>query len=302
MANTSTPPPTSALPYAPLFESVRCAQLAVGWCAWALVSSGLMVVFGSAAADHVLVLFMVELWLAWRSYRVSGHPYYLALCALPAIPLVALALPLRLRGDTLHVTAHVLPPLVALGAVALLASGRALATRRWQRLAVVAVLGVTGWGAYQAWRVFSAPVLDTPEGRAQVAGCYRVHRGPALLHWTNESWPPSAARLDTARWVEPEEPQFPTRRDTRSPVGGPYWGEAMITSPEGTPGWWRANSRSLRVLWSHKGQYGFAGDFRLAGTDLVGSGRWFQNVHGGEPFPSRLLAVRLSRIDCAAMR
>ncbi len=101
--------------------------------------------------------------------------------------------------------------------------------------------------------------------------------GAAPSDWTNREWPPAVARFDTARWVRPEARRPGGAERWNWHVGGPYWGEAMIQSPSGTPGWWRpAGPGSLSVNWTHRGLGGFRGTFRLSGADLVGGGEWFR--------------------------
>jgi hypothetical protein len=265
-----------------------------------------MLLFDLMATSHVTLLVVVALWLALRSFRAVSHPYFLALLALPALRLIAL--PADVHGDAIRLGTLVLPPLVAMGAVLLLVDRGSLSRRRWQGKAVVAVVAVVvvagsiGWGVHHARRVGSSPVLDTQAGRAQLAGCYRVMRGPALWSWTNRQWPPAAARFDTARWVEPPGGLPRVQNDQSVHLGKVYWGQSMIRSPDGTPGWWRpAGGQFIDVNWTHQGLGGFRGSFRLEGTDLVGSGRWFQDMVVFGLMPPKLLSVRLIRIDCATM-
>lgn len=297
-ASSAAAPPPSA----PLFDSARSARLAVGWVVWATLATGLMWAFDLMALSHVTLVLLATPVLAWRSYRLVGHPYYIALLPFPALPLLALALPSPLGSDMVRLVTIILPPLVATGAVLPLVSGRALEARRWQPLVVAAVAASLVWGSLHAWRVASAPTLGTPAGLALVGGCYRVHRGPAYPMWTNRTWPPAFARFDTARWVAPAEESRGMGDATSTHLGGPYWGERMIRSPDGTPGWWRpTGARFIRVDWTHRGLGGFRGSFRVEGGELVGAGEWFQDFRPPFWLPPRLLRVRLTPMDCAAM-
>ena len=298
-----SPLATAANVHTWLFDSAQRGRLSVAWCVWALMTTGLVVVFDLEAPSYLVALLIAEVMLARRSFHRIGSRYFLALCFLPVVPLLVMALPVRFVGDFSRLMALVLSPLVALGAVAVLATDDARAGRGMSRVVVVAVVAIVGLGVRNGWRPPKAPMLDTPAGRATVAGCYRVERGLSLPYWTNREWPPAVARFDTARWERPEEDDRAARMRWNGHVGGPYWGEAMIQSPSGTPGWWRPTGPgSVSVNWTHTGLGGFRGTFRLAGADLVGGGEWFQDFNPGIPLPPRLLAVHMYRIDCAEMR
>lgn len=284
-------------------HSAQSTRLSIAWCAWALLFAGLAVEFDLSASPYFACLLIAEALLAWRSYRVTGIRYFLALCFLPALPALVLALPARARPDTLRLMALTIPPLIALGVVALLATDRLHRSSVLRRVLMIAALAVVGLGVGTVARPFGAPALDTPAGRALVAGCYHVTRGLALPYWSNREWPPAFARFDTARWVARDERNQRERDEWNSHLGGPYWGEAMIQSPGGTPGWWRVRGpRTISIDWTHAGLGGFRGHFRLAGEDLVGAGEWFQDLVLPFPLPPRILAVRLHRIVCGEMR
>lgn len=286
-----------------VIDSGQRARLSIAWCAWALLFVGLMVEFDLAASYYFVGLLIAEVILALLSCVVTGRRRFLALCFLPALLALPLVLPARVRTDTLRLMLLTIPPLIALGVVALLTTDQPRRGYRVRRALLLAALAVVGLGVGSVARPFGAPALDTPAGRALVAGCYRVTRELALRSWSNREWPPAVARFDTARWVARDERVQAQRQEWNSHLGGPYWGEAMIQSPGGTPGWWRAGGmRSIGVDWTDGGLGGFRGNFHLAGEDLVGAGEWFQDFTLSFPLPPRILAVRLHRIDCAAMR
>ncbi len=281
----------------------RSAPLAVAWCAWALVFFVAAVAFDLAASTYFILLLVVELALASRSYQVTGRRVFLLLLLLPALPLLAVALPSRFGADVVRLMAVAIPPLVAVSVVTVLSSERLRAARGFRSILTAVGIAALALGVRNIAHPLLAPALDTPAGRALVAGCYRVTRGRSLPNWTSREWPPAVARFDTARWVARAE-RFGAQRDEwNTHLGGPYWGQAMIQSPGGTPGWWRPlGPRSISVNWTHGGLGGFRGTFRLAGDDLVGAGEWFQDMVLPIPLPPRTLAVRMTRIDCSEMR
>lgn len=281
----------------------RSVAVCVAWCAWALVFLVSAVEFDLAAGTYFILFLIAELALAALSYQVTGRRVFLLLLLLPALPLLALALPARLGADSLRLMAVTIPPLVAASVVHTVASERLRATRGFKvTLASVAIVALA-LGVRSIAPPLLAPALDTPAGRALVAGCYRVSRDLALPNWSNREWPPAIARFDTARWVAREERVGVQRDEWNTHLGGPYWGQSMIRSPGGTPGWWRPlGPRSISVNWTHRGLGGFRGTFRLSGNDLVGAGEWFQDMMPPFPLPPRLLAVRMTRIDCANLR
>jgi hypothetical protein len=276
-----------------LFSSPRHTRLATYWCAWALGTSLSAWWFGEGGLFAALLLLVVEVVLAVRAYRSTGHRRFLWLCALPALLLLMLCTTARDEEVWIWALTY-LPPIIAVYAVAALQRPEQARARQ---------LRVATGGAFVAWLGIAAlaavklrALLDTspvaPARVAAFAGCYAVERGPSFPRYRSTRWPPQIAVLDTTRWTDQD------RGTPGGHVGGPYIGSRTMRSPDGTVGYWRTRGRGfIDFGWTHRGLGGFRGVMRRAGQDLRGRGKWFQDFDV-LLLPQPVMSLRLRLVEC----
>lgn len=254
---------------------------------WAL-ASGLATLlvwwFREQAVELALVLFLYQLFLAVRSYAVTGRRRFLAVPALLLMGLLPKFVPYQPVMVSFTAIALLIWPVLGLGALATLVNPARLGRRRY------AIGGAMAFVALYAKSVFllspdSFRTLDA----ADVSGCYRVLRGVSFP--LMDQWLPGVIKLDTVRWTEAD-----TVTASRTAV---YVARDHKVTPSlrGLFGHWRPEGGGLVFIgWTYRRLGGVRGQFRRDDDDLVGRLVQYQDSH--RPLPLPVLSVRFVRTAC----
>lgn len=254
------------------------------------ISSGIATLlvwwFQEQAALLVGAVLLYQLFLATRTYAITGRRLFLFFASLPA----ALSLVLWASSTDLEAAALVavtaLWPLVGLAAVATFVAPGRLGKRTWLVGSAAALLAV----AAHTDSVTAFTTWLAPDPRlAEIAGCYRVRRGFSLP--LMERPLPDVVHLDTTRWSLAD-----TVATNRTSVY--IAGDRRITpSSSGDIGHWRdPHDGSVLIGWTYRRLGGVRGRFRRDGDDLVGRLVQYQDMMHLAPMPVQ--SVRLERTAC----
>ncbi|MBK8250095.1 MAG: hypothetical protein IPK85_22285 [Gemmatimonadetes bacterium] len=272
----------------PWFASGEERDLAGRWALSSAVATLNVWWFREQGFELLLLLFLYQLFLAIRSYAVTGRRGFLAIGAIPLLFALAAVAPHETVLLPLSVVAVLVWPVLGLCALGALVNPQRHGRQQREFEIAASVAGVVLYA--KSVFMLSPDSFRTLDG-AEVSGCYRLVRGvsfPLMEHPL-----PVLVKLDTVRWTVADSAA--TRR-TAVFVAGDHRASPALP---GLTGHWRPEARGLVLVgWTARRRWGFRGLFRRDGRDLVGRLVQYQDHHGAFPLP--VSSVRLKRAECPA--
>lgn len=272
----------------PWFATGEERALGRGWA----ISSALATLnvwwFREQGFELLLLPFLHQLFLAIRSYALTGRRGFLAVGAIPMFFVLAAVAPHETVLLTLAVVAVLVWPVLGLLALGALVNPQRLGRQQREFEIAASVAGVV---LYAKSVFMLSPDSFRTLDAAEVSGCYRLVRGvsfPLMEHPL-----PALVKLDTVRWTVADSAA--TQRTAVFVAGDHRASPALL----GLTAHWRPEPRGLvRIGWTARRRWGFRGMFRRDGRDLVGRLVQYQDHHGALPLP--VSSVRLKRAECPA--
>lgn len=271
------------------FASDQEHTLAWRWGISSGIATFLVWWFQEGAVLMMGAILLYQLFLATRSYAISGRRLFLAFGSTPLALLLAVRIPWDAAARPVVVLAvTALWPLMGLAAVATLVAPGKLGVRAWLVSGGAASLAVAAYT--DSVTGFTASLVPEPRP-AELAGCYRVLRGFSLP--LMERPLPAVVQLDTTRWSLAD-----TVATNRTSVY--IAGDRRVTpSVWGEFGHWRdAEGGWVFIGWTYQRRLGVRGRFRRDGDDLVGRLVQYQDMMRLAPMPVQ--SVRFKRTACVS--